>query len=90
VIGLVVLASVVAVFRKLVPQLSNRWLAAASIRLGRHGRTAWLRAPGPTAAAKAGDRRLQRRLQHLRSLRPKPPVSARVEAVPLEFRPRGK
>lgn len=36
VLGLVVAASVLVVFRKLAPQLSNRWLAAASIRLARH------------------------------------------------------
>ncbi|MEW9623835.1 DUF6587 family protein [Rhodanobacter geophilus] len=35
VLGLVVAASVLVVFRKLAPQLSNRWLAATSIRLAR-------------------------------------------------------
>ncbi|MEW9570937.1 DUF6587 family protein [Rhodanobacter sp. Si-c] len=35
VLGLVVAASVLVVFRKLAPQLTNRWLAAASIRLAR-------------------------------------------------------
>jgi hypothetical protein len=37
VIGLVVLISVLAVFRKLAPQLTNRWLAAASISFSRSG-----------------------------------------------------
>ena len=35
VLGLVVVASVLVVFRKLAPQLTSRWLAAASIRLSR-------------------------------------------------------
>jgi hypothetical protein len=35
VLGLIVAASVLVVFRKLAPQLSNRWLAAASIRFAR-------------------------------------------------------
>lgn len=35
VLGLIVLASVLVVFRKLAPQLTSRWLAAASIRLAR-------------------------------------------------------
>ncbi|GAB3792729.1 DUF6587 family protein [Dyella agri] len=35
VLGLIVAASVLVVFRKLAPQLTNRWLAAASIRLAR-------------------------------------------------------
>jgi hypothetical protein len=35
VVGLVVLASALVAFRKLAPQLTNRWFAAASIRLAR-------------------------------------------------------
>ncbi|WP_414057890.1 DUF6587 family protein, partial [Staphylococcus aureus] len=35
VIGLVVAASALAAFRKLAPQLTSRWLAAASMRLSR-------------------------------------------------------
>ena len=35
VLGLIVAASVLTVFRKLAPQLTNRWLAAASILLAR-------------------------------------------------------
>ena len=34
-LGLIVLASALAVFRKLAPRLTSRWLAAASIRLAR-------------------------------------------------------
>jgi len=36
VVGLVVLVSALVAFRKLAPQLTNRWFAAASIRLARH------------------------------------------------------
>lgn len=35
IVGLVVLACVVLAFRKLLPKLSNRWLAAASIHFAR-------------------------------------------------------
>ncbi|BFI96649.1 MAG: hypothetical protein RSP_21590 [Rhodanobacter sp.] len=35
VLGMVVAASALAVFRKLAPQLTSRWLAAVSIRLSR-------------------------------------------------------
>lgn len=35
VVGLIVLASAVVAFRKLLPNLTNRWLAAASIHFGR-------------------------------------------------------
>lgn len=36
VVGLIVLVSALVAFRKLAPQLTNRWFAAASIRLARH------------------------------------------------------
>lgn len=36
VLALIVAVSALVVFRKLAPQLTNRWLAAASIRLLRH------------------------------------------------------
>ena len=39
VVGLIVLVSVLVAFRKLAPQLTNRWFAAASIRLARPGRS---------------------------------------------------
>jgi hypothetical protein len=39
VVTLIVLASVLVMFRKLAPQLTNRWLAGASIRLRLHGRS---------------------------------------------------
>lgn len=39
VIAVAVLASALVVFRKLAPQLTNRWLAAASIRLSQPRRS---------------------------------------------------
>ena len=38
-VGLIVAACALIAFRKLAPQLTNRWLAAASIRLRLHGRS---------------------------------------------------
>ena len=90
VIGLVVLASVLAVFRKLAPQLSNRWLAAASIRLGRHGRAAWLRALGRRLQPKQATGDCSDGCSTCGACGPKSPASARVDTVPLEFRPRDR
>lgn len=39
VVGLIVLVCALVAFRKLAPQITNRWFAAASIRLGRPGRS---------------------------------------------------
>ncbi|MBS0383641.1 MAG: hypothetical protein JSR56_14560 [Proteobacteria bacterium] len=39
VVALVVAASVLVAFRKLAPQMTNRWLAGASIRMRLHGRS---------------------------------------------------
>jgi hypothetical protein len=50
VVGLIVLVSALVAFRKLAPQLTNRWFAAASIRLGQ---------PGRSRLARALSRRLQ-------------------------------
>jgi len=90
VVGLIVAASALAAFRKLAPQLTNRWLAAASIRLGRPGRSRFARA-------------LARRLQPTQATGscadgcstcgacgPKAPVAARADVHPLVFRPRPK
>ena len=90
VIGLLVLASVLVVLRKLAPQLSNRWLAAASIRLGRHGRTAWLRALGRRLQPQQATGDCSDGCSTCGACGSKPPTSVRTEAVPLEFRPRGK
>lgn len=39
IVALVVAACVLVAFRKLAPQLTNRWLASASIRMRLHGRS---------------------------------------------------
>lgn len=46
VVGLIILASALVAFRKLAPQLTNRWFAAASIRLGQPGRSGLAHALG--------------------------------------------
>ncbi|PWK87696.1 DUF6587 family protein [Fulvimonas soli] len=88
-IGLAVLASALVAFRKLAPQLSSRWLAAASIRLARRD----------SRLAQALGRRLQPKqatgdcsdgCSTCGACGPKPPAAARGEAMPLEFRPRAK
>lgn len=89
VIGLVVAASALAAFRKLAPQLTSRWLAAASMRLSRSDSRLM--------------QRLGRRLQPRQATGscadgcstcgacgPKPPMAAKGEAVPLRFRPRDR
>ena len=88
VIGLVVLASVLIVFRKLAPQLSNRWLAAASIRCSRPGRAAWLRAFGQRLQPKQATGNCSDGCSTCGACGTKPPAAARPGAMPLEFRPR--
>ena len=88
VIGLLVLASVLAVFRKLAPQLTNRWLAAASIRLTRSGGGAWRRRLGQRLQPKQATGDCSDGCSTCGACGPKPPAAARPGAVPLEFRPR--
>jgi len=90
VIGLIVLASALIVFRKLAPQLSNRWLAAASIRFSRPGHAAWLRAFGQHLQPKQATGNCSDGCSTCGACGPKPPAVARTDAVPLEFRSRGK
>lgn len=90
VIGLIVLVSVLIVFRKLAPQLSNRWLAAASIRFSRPERAAWLRAFGQRLQPKQATGNCSDGCSTCGACGPKPPAAARTGAVPLEFRPRAK
>lgn len=104
VLGLIVAASVLVLLRKLAPQLTSRWLAAASIRLSR----------SDSRFVKALARRLQPRqgtgdcsdgCSTCGSCGPKKPLAvssaprgtdspgqARVaaEPMPLRFRPRGQ
>jgi len=89
-IGLIVLVSVLAVFRKLAPHLSNRWLAAASIRCSRPGHAAWLRAIGQRLQPKQATGDCSDGCSTCGACGTKRPATARTETVPLEFRPRAK
>lgn len=89
VIGVVVLISVLIVFRKLAPKLSSRWLAAASIALSRPGRAAWIRRLGRRLQPAQGTGDCSDGCSTCGSCGPKPPAAARAgEPMPLEFRPR--
>ena len=90
VIGLIVLISVLIVFRKLAPKLTNRWLAAASISFSRPGRAAWLRAFGQRLQPKQATGSCSDGCSTCGACGPKPPAGAQTGAVPLEFRPRAK
>jgi len=88
VIGLVVLASALYAFRKLAPQLTNRWLAAASIRYSRPGHAAWVQAFGRRLQPKQATGSCGDGCSTCGACGPKPPANARGDAMPLEFRPR--
>ncbi|WP_199096195.1 DUF6587 family protein [Dyella sp. ASV21] len=89
IIGVAVLASVLITFRKLAPQLSNRWLAAAALHVDRPGRRAWLRALGRRLQPKAATGNCSDGCSTCGACGPKPPMAAR-DTYPLEFRPRAK
>jgi hypothetical protein len=88
VIGVVVVASVLIVLRKLAPKLTNRWLAAASIHFSRPGRPGWVRAFGRHLQPKQATGNCSDGCSTCNACGPKPPAAARTEAMPLEFRPR--
>ncbi len=90
VIGLIVLVSVLVVFRKLVPQLTNRWMATASIHFSRPGHAAWLRAFGQRLQPKQATGDCSDGCSTCGACGSKPPAAARTESMPLEFRPRAK
>ncbi|TAL86453.1 MAG: hypothetical protein EPN74_04735 [Rhodanobacter sp.] len=88
VIGAAVLASALLVWRKLAPQLSNRWLAAAAIRCNRPGRAAWLRAIGRHLQPKQATGDCSDGCSTCGACGTKPPAGAKIEPMPLTFRPR--
>ena len=90
VIGLIVLVSVLAVFRKFAPKLTNRWMAAASIRFSQPGHAAWLRAIGQRLQPKQATGDCNDGCSTCGACGPKPPASARTQSMPLEFRSRSK
>jgi len=89
VIGLAVLASALITFRKLAPQLTNRWLAALALHVDRPGRAGWQRALGRRLQPKQATGNCSDGCSTCGACGPKPPSSAR-DAQPLEFRPRAK
>jgi len=88
VIGLVVVVSALYALRKLAPQLTSRWLAAASILLSRPEHSAWLRSLGRRMQPKQATGSCSDGCDTCGSCGPKPPATARPGAVPLEFRSR--
>jgi hypothetical protein len=88
VVGLIVLASVLIVFRKLAPKLTNRWLAAASIHFSRSGRAAWVRAFGQHLQPKQATGNCSDGCSTCGACGSKPPAAARTGSAPLEFRPK--
>ena len=89
-IGLIVLVSVLVVFRKLAPQLTNRWMATASIHFSRPGHAAWLRAFGQRLQPKQATGDCSDGCSTCGACGSKPPAAARTESMPLEFRSRAK
>jgi hypothetical protein len=90
VIGVVLLISVLVVFRKLAPKVSNRWLAAASISLSRPERAGWLRGLGRRIQPKQATGDCSDGCSTCGACGTKPPAAAKTEAMPLEFRSRAK
>lgn len=89
VIGLAVLASMWVVLRKLAPKLTNRWMAAASIRYNQPQRRGWVRALGRHLQPKQATGDCSDGCSTCSACGPKPPAGARPgEPMPLEFRPR--
>jgi hypothetical protein len=88
VIGLIVLISVLVVFRKLAPKVSNRWMASASISFSRPGRAGWMRAMGRRMQPKQATGDCSDGCSTCGACGTKPPAAAHTQAVPLEFRPR--
>ncbi|MGP1665048.1 MAG: DUF6587 family protein [Rhodanobacter sp.] len=90
VIGVMVLASVLIVLRKLAPTLTNRWMAAASIHYNHPARSAWVRAMGRSLQPKQATGDCSDGCATCGACGPKPPKAALSHAQPLHFRPREK
>ncbi|HXD36856.1 MAG TPA: DUF6587 family protein [Rhodanobacter sp.] len=86
IVGLIVLASALIVFRKLAPKLTNRWFAAASIRFNQPGHSALARALGRRLQPKEATGNCADGCSTCGACGPKPPAAARAEPMPLEFR----
>lgn len=89
VIGLVVLISALITFRKLAPQLTNRWMATVALHLDQPTRAAWQRALGRRLQPKQATGNCSDGCSTCGACGPKPPAAAH-DVQPLEFRPRAK
>ena len=89
IIGVIVLISALITFRKLAPQLTNRWLAAAALRFDQPGHSAWQRALGRRLQPKQATGNCSDGCSTCGACGPKPPAAAH-DVHPLEFRPRTK
>jgi hypothetical protein len=90
-VGLIVLASMAVVVRKLAPQLTNRWFAAVSIRLARPGRSRLAHALARRLQPKQATGNCADGCSTCGACGPKKPAGAvpgRGNAVPLRFRDR--
>ncbi len=89
VIGLIVLASALVTLRKLAPQLTSRWLAAAALHFDQPGRAAWQRAFGRRLQPKQATGNCSDGCDTCGACGTKPPATTR-DVQPLEFRSRVK
>ena len=88
VIAVIVLISALVTFRKLAPQLTNRWLAAVALRFDQPGRAGWQRSLARQLQPKQATGNCSDGCSTCGACGPKPPAGAQVQ--PLEFRPRAK
>jgi hypothetical protein len=91
-VGLVLLASVLVLARKLAPQRTNRWLAAASIHLAGTGRSRLAHALARRLQPKDATGNCADGCATCGACGPKKPAGAKpdtAEPVPLHFRSRG-
>ncbi len=90
VIGVIVLVSALVTFRKLAPQLTNRWLAAAALHFDQPGHATWQRSLGRHLQPKQATGNCSDGCSTCGACGPKPPAGAQANTQPLEFRPRAK
>jgi len=89
-VGLIVATCALLALRKLAPQLTNRWLAAASIRLRLHGRSDFSKWLGRRLQPKQATGNCADGCATCGACGSKRPVAARDSAAlaPMHFRPR--
>ncbi|HET8897518.1 MAG TPA: DUF6587 family protein [Rhodanobacteraceae bacterium] len=91
ILGVIVLVSVWVVFRKLAPQLTNRWMAAASIHFGRQPDSRFAQALSRRLQPKQATGNCADGCSTCGACGPKPPNAAQVipaSPLPLNFRQR--